>query len=145
MPTQTLPFACFFSGVTLPAPAPLSYILGTRQGGGRVPTGLNRVWRAGTCVRPGNSKISLLILSRLRVSDSVLRERLFGHETWGRIMARGSPQPQNRKSGLGISLSLSSLLPASHPLLHPHLEASPWLVRSEERTPQGPVQTQSCR
>ena len=43
-------------------------------------------------VRPGNSKISLLILSWLRVSDYVLRQRLFGHETWGRIMARGSLQ-----------------------------------------------------
>lgn len=42
--------------------------------------GLNRVWKARTS--PGNSKINLLILSRLRVRDSVLRERLLGAGLW---------------------------------------------------------------
>lgn len=36
--------------------------------------GLTRVCVGGTLVRPGNSKISLLILSRLRVSDCLKRE-----------------------------------------------------------------------
>lgn len=99
--------------------------------------GLNRVWRAGTRVRPGNSKISLLILSWLRISDSVLRERVFGHETWGRIMARGSPQPQNRKSGLGISLSLSSFLPATRSCIHTQRPLLGWsdLRKGPHRVP----------
>lgn len=81
MSTPKLPFACFFSErVTLPSPAPHSYVLGTGQGGRRIMMGIKRVWKART--RPGNSKINLLILSRLRVSDSVLRERLLGAGLW---------------------------------------------------------------
>lgn len=102
---------------------------------------LNRVCVGRTHVRPGNSKVSLLILSRLRVSDCLKREvfwtRNLGQDYGQRQPTEEETRPRNLYLGLpGKRENLQASLhdPTSHLLLHSFSEASFWAARSSKRT-----------
>lgn len=94
------PLAVSSWGGQIPTSCPWIYRLkdGAGEEGGAC-LGLNGLNSGGTCVRPRNSKISLLILSRLRVSTFHLRGRLSGHGNRERITVRVFQEEEAQAQG----------------------------------------------